>query len=71
MKIYVLVEGHGEVEAVPVLLRRLLVEAQCYGTGVGPPIRRTQSQLRSQQGIQAWGQACTASTRLRGGGDPV
>src|SRR5271166_5286659 len=52
MKIYVLVEGHGEVEAAPVLLRRLLAEAQCYGIGVGPPIRRTQSQLRSQAGIQ-------------------
>ncbi|MGD0220705.1 MAG: DUF4276 family protein [Terriglobia bacterium] len=52
MKIYVLVEGHGEVEAVPVLLRRLLAEAQCYGIGVGPPIRRSQSQLRNQEGIQ-------------------
>jgi hypothetical protein len=53
MKIYVLVEGHGEVQAVPVLLRRLLAEAQCYGIDVGIPIRRTQSQLRSQAGIQA------------------
>ena len=53
MKIYVLVEGHGEVEAAPVLLRRLLAEAQCHGIGVGHPIRRTQSQLRSQEGIQA------------------
>ena len=53
MKIYVLVEGYGEVEAVPILLRRLMTEAQCHGIGVGNPIRRTQSQLRSQQGIQA------------------
>jgi len=53
MKIYPLVEGHGEVEAAPVLLRRLLAEAQCDVIDVGRPIRRTQSQLRSQAGIQA------------------
>jgi hypothetical protein len=53
MKIYVLVEGYGEVEAAPILLRRLLAEARCYGVDVGAPIRRTQSQLRSQEGIQA------------------
>ncbi|MBI4625041.1 MAG: DUF4276 family protein [Verrucomicrobia bacterium] len=53
MKIYPIVEGHGEVEAAPVLLRRLLAEARCQGIGVGRPIRRTQSQLRSKEGIQA------------------
>jgi hypothetical protein len=53
MKIYPMVEGHGEVAAAPVLLRRLLAEAQCHGIGVGRPIRRTQSQLRSKEGIQA------------------
>jgi hypothetical protein len=53
MKIYPIVEGHGEVEAAPVLLRRLLAEAQCHTIGVGRPIRRTQSQLRSKEGIQA------------------
>jgi hypothetical protein len=53
MKIYPIVEGHGEVEAVPVLLRRLLAEAQCHVIHVGRPIRRTQSQLRSKEGIQA------------------
>jgi hypothetical protein len=53
MKIYPLVEGHGEVAAAPVLLRRLLAEAQCHGIGIGRPIRRTQSQLRSKEGIQA------------------
>lgn len=52
MKIYPMVEGHGEVAAAPVLLRRLLAEAQCHGIGVGHPIRRTQSQLRSKEGIQ-------------------
>jgi hypothetical protein len=53
MKIYPIVEGHGEVEAAPVLLRRLLAEANCQHIGVGYPIRRTQSQLRSKEGIQA------------------
>lgn len=41
------------VEAAPVLLRRLLAEAGCQHIGVGRPIRRTQSQLRSKEGIQA------------------
>lgn len=53
MKVYPIVEGHGEVEAAPVLLRRLLAEAACQHVGVGRPIRRTQSQLRSKEGIQA------------------
>ena len=53
MKVDPIVEGHGEVEATPVLLRRLLAEARCQHIGVGRPIRRTQSQLRSQEGIQA------------------
>ena len=53
MKVYPIVEGHGEVEAAPVLLRRLLAEADCQDVGVGRPIRRTQSQLRSKEGIQA------------------
>ncbi|MHB1307787.1 MAG: DUF4276 family protein [Limisphaerales bacterium] len=53
MKLYPIVEGHGEVAAVQVLLRRLLAEADCHHVGVGRAIRRTQSQLRSQAGIQA------------------
>ena len=52
MKIYPIVEGHGEGEAAPILLRRLLAEAQCHAVQVGRPIRRTQSQLRSKEGIQ-------------------
>jgi hypothetical protein len=51
--VYPIVEGHGEVEAAPVLLRRLLAEADCQNVGVGRPIRRTQSQFRSKEGIQA------------------
>lgn len=53
MKIYPIVEGYGEVEAVPVLVRRLIAEALCFGVQVGAPIRRTQSQLRSQDGVHA------------------
>lgn len=52
MKVYPLVEGHGEVQAVPVLLRRLLAEAGCHDIGVGQPIRRTQAQLRNKADIQ-------------------
>jgi hypothetical protein len=53
MKVYPIVEGHGEVDAAPLLIRRLFFEAQCHAIGVGRPIRRTQSQLRSKEGIQA------------------
>jgi len=53
MKVYPIVEGYGEVEAAPVLLRRLLTEANCHSVGIGRPIKRTQSQLRSKEGIQA------------------
>ncbi len=53
MKLYPIVEGHGEVAAAPILLRRLLVSAECYDVGVGRPIRRTQSQFRSRETVQA------------------
>ena len=53
MKIYPIVEGHGEVAAAPVLLRRLLAEAGCYGVQVGTPIRRTQSQFRGRETVIA------------------
>ena len=52
MTLYPIVEGHGEVAAAPVLFRRLFAEAQCHAIEVGRPIRRTQSQLRSEKGIQ-------------------
>jgi hypothetical protein len=53
MKIYPIVEGHGEVAAAPVLLRRLVAEAGCHGVGVGTAIRRTQSQFRGRETVQA------------------
>ncbi len=45
MNIQPVVEGHGEVEAAPVLLRRLIGEAQAWEVGVNRPIRRNRSQL--------------------------
>jgi hypothetical protein len=40
MTIQPIVEGHGEIEAVPVLLRRLRDLAQAYPLEVNAPIRR-------------------------------
>ncbi len=52
MTIYPIVEGHGEVNAVPVLLRRLLHDhAQCFGVAVGTPVRRTQAQFRREADV--------------------
>ena len=45
MKIQPVVEGHGEVESVPILLRRLIGEAGAWQIGVGRPVRRTRHQL--------------------------
>lgn len=45
MNIQPIVEGHGDVAAAPVLLRRLVSEAQAQGIGVNRPIRQKQSQL--------------------------
>ena len=43
-----IVEGHGDVAAAPVLLRRLIAEAQAWETVIGRPIRRKRSQLIRQ-----------------------
>lgn len=51
MKIQPIVEGHGDEKAVPVLLRRLMVEAKVWGVGVGRPIRRTRHELATEKGI--------------------
>lgn len=52
MKIQPIVEGHGEVEAVPVLLRRLLNDAGIYSVTVAQSFRRKQSQLRTEEGLR-------------------
>ncbi len=46
------VEGHGEVDAIPVLLRRFLAEAGVHNIDVGKPIRRKRSELVQQASIQ-------------------
>ena len=48
MKIQPIVEGYGEVSAVPVLLRRLRDEAGAWKIDIGRPIRRKRSQLVRQ-----------------------
>ena len=45
MTIQPIVEGDGEMEAVPALLRRLLAEGQVTGVQVGKPIKRPRNQL--------------------------
>ena len=47
-----IVEGHGEVSAVPVLLRRLADAANAHELRVNPPIRRKRSELVNQVAIQ-------------------
>ena len=46
-----IVEGHGDVAALPVLLRRLVNEAGVAGVSVGRPIRRPRSRLVEEAGV--------------------
>ena len=48
MNIQPIVEGYGEVEALPVLLRRFVAEAQIWSVDIGRPIRRKRNQLTSE-----------------------
>jgi Domain of unknown function (DUF4276) len=48
MKIQPIVEGHGEVEAIPVLLRRFRDAAQAFQIDVNMPIRRHRSDLTEE-----------------------
>ena len=52
MKIQPIVEGHGDVAALPVLLRRLVVEAGVLAVGVGRPIRRPRQRLVREAGVR-------------------
>ena len=51
-KIQPIVEGHGEVAAAPVLLRRLIAEAKAWEIDIGRPIRRNRSQLVKQSELE-------------------
>jgi hypothetical protein len=48
VRIEPIVEGHGEVSAVPVLLRRLCDAAGAHGIGIGSPIRRSRSEFTDE-----------------------
>ena len=52
MNIQPIVEGHGDVFAFPVLLRRLLAEADKSKIGVGRPIRRRRHELVRKLDVQ-------------------
>lgn len=52
MNIQPIVEGHGEVAAVPVLIRRLRDEAGAYELDVNPPIRKPRSQLADERQLR-------------------
>jgi hypothetical protein len=47
-----IVEGHGEVEAVPVLLRRFLAELGEHGLEIARPIRRKRSELGTEEQVR-------------------
>lgn len=51
MMIAPIVEGHGEVEAVPILLRRLAANAGIFDLMVNPPIRRPRTKIFRKRGI--------------------
>ena len=51
MNIQPIVEGDGEVGAVPVLLRRLVVAAKAYPLDVNLPIRRQRTELAREDGV--------------------
>lgn len=52
MKIYPVVEGQGEVSAMPVLLRRLRDQAQSWQIECGQAIRQPRSQLVKKDSLQ-------------------
>ena len=51
MNILPIVEGHGEEEALPVLLRRLRNEASAWAVEIGSPIRQPRNKLASEHGV--------------------
>jgi hypothetical protein len=52
MNIQPIVEGEGEFNAVPVLLRRLVVAANAYPLGVYLPIRSSRTDLVREDGVR-------------------
>lgn len=52
MRIQPIVEGHAEVEALPVLLRRLRNESEAYTVEFLRPLRRKRSELVQEQPLK-------------------
>lgn len=52
MVIQPIVEGDGEIQAVPVLLRRLQSVAECYGFEVARPIKRNRSEFANELAVR-------------------
>ena len=52
MKIQPIVEGHGDVAAFPVLLRRLVAEARAWSIGIGRPIQVPRGKLVQQAEVE-------------------
>ena len=52
MSIQPIVEGHGDVTALPVLLRRFVAEAGAWTIGIGRPIRHSRYHLTKQAGVE-------------------
>ncbi len=53
MTLQVIVEGHGEVDALPVLLRRLQVQCGSFELKIGRPYRANRSQLLQKGSLQS------------------
>ncbi len=66
MTIQPIVEGHGDVAAFPVLLRRLVGEAQAWGVDIGRPIRRPRHSLAEQDGVRQAVQLALVQPDCRG-----
>jgi hypothetical protein len=68
MRIQPIVEGFGEVEAVPVLLRRLRDEAAAFAIDVNSPIRKKWSLVAAtaKLPIKPRSRHCLTSVRLIG-----
>jgi hypothetical protein len=66
MNIQPIVEGHGEVPAVPILLRRLRDMCGAFGIEVNRPIRATRSQLVREDTLKATRGTCAFAGELWG-----
>ena len=70
MNIQPIVEGDGEVAALPVLLRRLIQIANAYPLGVNRPIRRPRTELVREDGVRKAVLLARLQTELRRNPDP-